>query len=125
MKTEECSQCGECCRWLVLGEKKEMTPDEIRYYTLRGATQQQGLLLLEHPCMMLEYFRADDGAVAGAGEVTGDDPAIGIIRARCSVHGEKPDVCRLYDGKKRRAGTVFYVPEQCTMAAGKRVRNQM
>jgi Fe-S-cluster containining protein len=124
MKTLSCSQCGECCRWLVLGERKEMSADEIRYYTLRGAVERQGLLLVEHPCTMLEYFRAEDGAAAGAGEVTDENLAAGIIRARCSVHGEKPAACRLFDGKKRRNGTVFYVPEKCTMAAGKRGRER-
>jgi len=117
MKQKTCSQCGECCRWLILGEKKEMSADELRYYRFRGATERQGLLMVYHPCTMLEHFRAEDGAAAGAGEITDDNLASGIVRARCSVHGKKPDTCRIYDGRRRRDGMVFYVPPQCTMAA--------
>jgi len=122
MNTTTCSQCGECCRWLVLGEKKEMSADERRYHAYRGATERQGLVLVEHPCTMLEYYRAEDGAAAGAGDLTDENLARGIIRARCAVHGEKPAVCRLYNGKRRRDGMIFYIPERCTMAAGKKKR---
>lgn len=120
--TQPCSQCGECCRWLVLGETREMSADERRYHAFRGAIERQGLVLVEHPCTMLEYYRAGDGAAAAAAEVTGDNLARGIIRARCSVHGKKPEVCRLYSGKKKEKGMVFYIPEQCTMAAEKKKR---
>lgn len=121
MKTQPCSQCGECCRWLVLGETKEMSADELRYHAFRGAIERQGLILVEHPCTMLEYYREGDGAVvAGTGDLTADNLAGGVIRARCSVHGEKPEICRIYNGKKRRDGMIFYIPERCTMAAGKK-----
>ena len=103
-RTRTCAQCGECCRWLVLGEIAELDEDERRYYGLRGAIEGQGLLLLEHPCTKLEYVPDDDG----------------IVKGRCGVHGEKPDMCRQYDGRRRDRGTVFFIPEGCAMARGRK-----
>jgi hypothetical protein len=124
MKKNTCSRCGECCRWLVLGGMKELSEDEVRYYRFRGAIERQGLLVLEHPCTMLGYVRAGDGEDMAPGSFSDADLRDGTVVARCSVHGGKPDACRLFDGRAKRDGTVFYVPEHCTMAAGKRERRR-
>ena len=111
----ECSRCGECCRYLVIGKEKELNADQRRYLIFRGAEFHQGLVMIFHPCHCLKYIWADTGNIAGVDEMTSDRLRDGIIIAQCCVHNWKPEMCRLYKGKKITKGIHYYIPERCRM----------
>lgn len=72
----------------------EMTPAQRHYLDCR-ATLTRGTYVVLAPCKHL--LQCEDGT-------------------RCGVEDNKPEICRVFNGKAIRGKYKFFIPENCTMA---------
>lgn len=98
----ECSRCGECCRYMPLGQWSNVN-QVIRHYLDVRATQIEGTYVIKAPCKYLI-------------EPTEDDLANGINKCKCGVEGYKPELCRMFRGNRTEGKFSFWIPPGCTMA---------
>lgn len=88
----ECSRCGECCRWMVIGKRGHgLSKDAIEYLEARADKEVKGIFLIDSPC---KYQNGDFD---------------------CLIYGSRPKLCRVFKGKPNYGGQLFYVPEICSM----------
>lgn len=99
-----CSRCGECCRWLPLISVQECQPHYLRYLRDRGLKETDGYFLADAPCRHLSK---------------GEPDASGKLSWRCAIYEKRSATCRDFCGKTLSRGKEYYVPEGCTMAAGR------
>jgi hypothetical protein len=99
-----CSRCGECCRWLPLISIQECKPHYLRYLRDRGLKESDGYFLADAPCRHLQKGEPDDS---------------GKTPWRCAIYEKRSATCRDFCGKTLSMRKEYYVPEGCTMAAGR------
>lgn len=68
-----CDNCnGACCRWLLIGNKRDMHRDDIIFFLTRGCKEMDGALWRKDVCPKL----ADNG--------------------RCSIYPKRPLTCAAF-----------------------------
>jgi hypothetical protein len=100
----ECSRCGVCCQYLPR-YIKGMSFEYLNYLIQHGITIEGDWALIPHDCQHLKYEIPDR-----------EDISKDIWT--CDIHDkpERSSLCRKFHGQKRgKKGTLFWVPERCTM----------
>jgi|WetSurMetagenome_2_1015567.scaffolds.fasta_scaffold323847_1 hypothetical protein len=93
----ECCHCGECCRWIVFGDARQLDPWALGYFVARGAKINKGLVLIPSECphLKLNEFNPSESL--------------------CDIEDNKPGACKEYVGKRISGGRKYWVPDNCTM----------
>jgi hypothetical protein len=112
LRVSECSQCGECCRWLAIGTVKELRKVAKEFLLVRGAVFKDGLILIPFVCPHLR----EPHWVSGMNEPNIDDRDFcHMSKHVCDIHDHKPAICKEFHGNKTVRGFPSYVPPGCTM----------
>jgi hypothetical protein len=99
-----CCRCGECCRWLPIALVRQCKPHQLHYLRERGLKESDGYFVANAPCRHLHE----------------EEPASSGVRTwNCAIYEKRPATCRDFCGKSLSGGKRYYVPEGCTMAAGR------
>jgi len=77
----DCKGCYECCKWLtfIVALSPETFTEHIDFYTRRGAKIQ---------------------ILTGSVAITVPSPCPHLIGGSCSIHKDKPYLCKKYDCRK-------------------------
>lgn len=104
-----CSQCGECCRWFVVSQKRGLTPWQVAYLRERCDRETDQYFLLDAPCKHLKR----------TANLKSDfrDQEIANGEYYCDMYNTRPQICRDYQGKRYSNGQIYYVPESCNLSA--------
>ena len=93
----ECSRCGECCRYIILGPVKVASPAEKEYFKARGAIEKGGFYLIPYSCPNLMRSQVE-----------------GMV-FECAIYETRPRICELGNLRKTVHGHPCYIPECCTL----------
>jgi len=102
----ECSQCGECCRWFVVCQKRGLKPWQLTYLRERCDRETDQYFLLDAPCKHLVHHII--GSVI-------DGERVRKEHSTCDIYDQRPAICREYQGKRFSNGQIYYVPDSCAL----------
>ena len=102
-----CSQCGECCRYISFGRVAQLRPDAKEYLLAKGCIIDQGFILLPHTCPHLKTHTSDEI------ELSADEPC---KKTSCDIHDHAPKLCQQFNGKRFFNHALYWVPKNCTLS---------
>lgn len=109
----KCSRCGKCCMVIPI-PINTITPECKKYFLERGLKEDQGFILIPHPCRHLHLDKS-----IGSHQI---NPVTYVVDYNfiCDIHDspDRPKICRKFNGQKRVGTWVMYVPPECTLKKG-------